>query len=172
MWSDSTVWQNRMFRGYLARRLYPRYTRETQLSPFVLTLGIPIMCKSHASFSRDGYSRDTCEKTFGLTLGIPVMCRAYVPFRGMLSHEIPAKTLLASNAWVFTLSLTITEPLQQIPITNTVWINYNQIWHGIKANTIHICKLQLYKFLISFSLWDLHLVRSYSKNIKIKWEEI
>ena len=24
------------------------------------------------------------------------------------------------------------------------WINYNQIWHGIKANTIHICKLQLY----------------------------
>ena len=96
------------------------------------------------------------------------MCMAHVPFHGMLSHEIPAKTLLASNAWVFTLSLTITEPLQQIPITNTVWINYNQIWHGIKANTIHICKLQLYKLLISFSLWDLHLVSSYSKNIKNK----
>ena len=23
--------------------------------------------------------------------------------------------------------------------------NYNQIWHGIKANKIHICKSQLYK---------------------------
>ena len=25
------------------------------------------------------------------------------------------------------------------------WINYNKIWYKIKANTIHICKLQLYR---------------------------
>ena len=123
-----------MFRGYLARRLYPRYTCETQLSPFVLTLGIPIMCKSHASFSRDGYSRDTCEKTFGLTLGIPVMCRAHVPFREMLSREIPAKTLLASNAWVFTVSLTITQPLQQIPTTNTGYTRLNKLQSNLTRN--------------------------------------
>ena len=52
----------------LAGRPYLRDTRETQLSPFVLTLRIPIMCKAHASF------------------------------RGMLSHEIPTKILLASIA--------------------------------------------------------------------------
>ena len=26
--------------------------------------------------------------------------------------------------------------------------NYNQIWHGIKANKTHSCKLQLYNFPI------------------------
>ena len=43
-------------------------TRETQLSPSVLTLRIPVMCKTHASF------------------------------HGILSHEISAKILLASIA--------------------------------------------------------------------------
>ena len=43
-------------------------TRETQLSPSVLTLHILVMCKAHASF------------------------------RGILSREIPVKTLLASIA--------------------------------------------------------------------------
>ena len=52
----------------LARRPYPRDTSETQLSPSVLTLHIPVMCRAHAFF------------------------------RGMLSHEIAAKTLIASTA--------------------------------------------------------------------------
>ena len=64
--SDSTVWQNRMSRGCLTGRPYPRDTRETQLSPSIQTLRIPIMCKAHASF------------------------------RGMLNREILAKILLAS----------------------------------------------------------------------------
>ena len=51
-----------------AGRPYPRDTRETQLSPSVLTLRIPVMCRAHASF------------------------------RGLLSREIPAKTLFASIA--------------------------------------------------------------------------
>ena len=66
--SDSTVWQNRMSCKSLAGMPYSRDTRETQLSPFVLTLSILVMCKAHASF------------------------------RGMFSHEIPAKILLASIA--------------------------------------------------------------------------
>ena len=33
-----------------------------------------------------------------LTLHIPVMCKTYASFRGMLSREIPAKILLASIA--------------------------------------------------------------------------
>ena len=40
----------------LAGRPYPRDTRETQFSPSVLTLRIPIMCRAHAS-SREKLSR-------------------------------------------------------------------------------------------------------------------
>ena len=47
----------------LVGKPYPQDTRETQLSPFGLTLRIPVMCKAHASF------------------------------RGMLSRELPAKSL-------------------------------------------------------------------------------
>ena len=47
-------------------KVYPRDTRETQLSPSILTFRIPVMCRAHASF------------------------------RGMLSRELPVKTLLSS----------------------------------------------------------------------------
>ena len=57
-----------MFRECLTGRPYPRATREIQLSPSVLTLPIPVICRAHASF------------------------------RGMLSHELPAKTLQSSIA--------------------------------------------------------------------------
>ena len=52
----------------LAGRPYPRDTRETQLSPSVQILHIPVMCKAHASLRRK------------------------------LSHETPARSLLASLA--------------------------------------------------------------------------
>ena len=52
----------------LAGRPYPRDTHKTQLSPSGLTLRIPLMCKTHTSF------------------------------RGMLSHELPAKSLQSSVA--------------------------------------------------------------------------
>ena len=86
-----------MFRECLAGKPYLRATRETQLSPFVLTLRIPVMCRAHASF------------------------------RGMLSCELPAKTLLSSIAWVFTLSLSITQPLQLNPTVNTWFKRLNEI---------------------------------------------
>ena len=52
----------------LAGKPYLRDTHKTQLSPSVLTLHIPVMCRAHASFRR------------------------------MLGRKIPAKTLLASIA--------------------------------------------------------------------------
>ena len=52
----------------VSRRFYLRVTREIQLSSSVLTLHILVMCKTHASFC------------------------------GMLSRELPAKTLLSSIA--------------------------------------------------------------------------
>ena len=42
----------------LAGRPYLRDTRETQLSPSVQTLRIPVMCKAHASL-REKLSRET-----------------------------------------------------------------------------------------------------------------
>ena len=106
----------------LAGRPFLRDTRETQLSPFVLTLRILVMCRAHALL------------------------------RGMLSREIPAKTSLVFNSLsLHTHSLSITQPLQSNLTINTrykrkIEYNYNQIWHGIKANKQHLCKSQLYIF--------------------------
>ena len=106
-----TVCQNKMFRECLTGRPYLRATRETQLSLSVLTFRIPVMCKAHASF------------------------------RGMLSRELPAKTLLSSIALVFTLSLSITQPLQLNPTINIWYKRMNKITikFGTKLNlTKHI----------------------------------
>ena len=64
--NDSSAKQNVLRES--RRKAYPRDTHETQLSPSVLTLRIPVMYKAQASF------------------------------RGMLSHELPAETLLSSIA--------------------------------------------------------------------------
>ena len=86
-----------MSRECLAGRPYPQNTRETQLSPS------------------------------GLTLRIPVICKAYASFRGMLSSELLAKPLQASVAWVFTLFLSNTQPLQWNLIVNTEYKRLNNI---------------------------------------------
>ena len=86
-----------MSHGCLSGRPYPRDTRETQLSPFGLTLRIRVMCKAHAFF------------------------------RGMLSRELPAKPLQSSVAWVFILSVSNTQPLQWNPTINTGYKRMNNI---------------------------------------------
>ena len=74
-----------MFRRYLAGRPYPRDTRESQLSPSIMTLRIPVMCYARASLN---------EKA---------------------SHELLAKTsLLFTLPCVFPLSLTH-NPYKEIP---------------------------------------------------------
>ena len=91
---------------------YLHNTRETQLSPFVLTLHIQVMCRVHALF------------------------------RGMLSRELFMKTLLSSIAWVFTFSLSITQPLQLNPTINKGYKRLNKI--TIKFGT----KLKLTKHIV------------------------
>ena len=107
-----------MSRGCLAGRPYPRDTCKTQLSPFVLTLRIPVMCKAHALF------------------------------RGMLNREIPAKTYSVFNSLSFhTLSFyhtTLTIKSYNKYRVQKIEYNYNQIWYRIKANKQHLCKSQLY----------------------------
>ena len=85
-----------MSRGCLAGRPYSQDTHETQLSPSILTLRVLVMCKAHASLRR------------------------------MLSRELPARTLLTSIVWVFTHSLSNTQPLQSNPTINT---RYKMLGH-------------------------------------------
>ena len=93
-----TVWQNRMFRGYLARRPYPWDTHKIQLS-----LSCPN--SSHSSYvqgtcitSRDAYSRATRKNTSIFNL-----------------------------LWVFTHSLSFTQPLQINLTWNTRYKKLNRI---------------------------------------------
>ena len=51
-----------------------------------------------AGVSREGLTRKTQLSPSGLTLRIPVMCKAHASFCGMLSRDIPAKTLQSSIA--------------------------------------------------------------------------
>ena len=93
--SNSTVWQNKIFHKCLAGRPYPRATRETQLSPSLLTLHIPIMCRAHASL------------------------------RKMLSRELPTKTSsvfnsLSLHTHTLSLSLSIIQPIQ-LNLTINIW---------------------------------------------------
>ena len=55
------------------------------------------------------------------------MCRAHTSFCRMLSRKLPMKTLLPSIAWVFTYSLSITQPLQLNPTINTGYKRLNKI---------------------------------------------
>ena len=107
-----------MYRGCLTGRPYLRDARETQLSPSVLSLCIPVMCRAHALF------------------------------RGMLSCEIPTKTSSVFNSLsLHTLSLyhtTFTIKFHNKYRVQKIEYNYNQIWHEIKANKQHLYKSQLY----------------------------
>ena len=102
-----------MYRGCLAGRPYLRYTHKTQLFLSVLTLRIPVICRAHALL------------------------------RGMLSHELPAKTSLVFNSLsLHTLSLYITQPLQSNPTINTGYKRLNKI--TIKFST----KLKPTKYIV------------------------
>ena len=72
--------------------------------------------KCFAGVSQEGLTRKILVKTSCLhpilTLRIPIICRAHASLRGMLTHELPTKTLQSSMAWVFTPSLSHTQPLQ------------------------------------------------------------
>ena len=65
-----------------------------------------------------------------LTLYIPVMCRVNASFRGMLSCELPAKTLQSSICLILhTLSLSLShrQTLQLNPTINTGYNKLNEI---------------------------------------------
>ena len=98
--NDNLAKQNvlRVSRGKALLASVSRKGRETQLSPSVLTLRIPVMCRAHASF------------------------------RGMLRRELPAKNSFVFNCLsLHTLSFSITQPLQLNPTINTRYKRLNKI---------------------------------------------
>ena len=111
-----TNWQNRMFRGYLARRPYSKDTYENQLSPSIMILRIPVICWAHASLRRKA------------------------------SHELPAKTSLVFNCLKSSHSLTHTTLTIKSHIkyrVQKIEHNYNQFGTELKPIQ-NGCKSQLY----------------------------
>ena len=68
------------------------------------------------------------------------MCRAHTSLHGKLTHELPAKTtlvLIALSPHTLSLSLShtiLTNKSHMKYRIHKIEQNYNQIWHGIKAN--------------------------------------
>ena len=114
-----TVWQNRMFRGCLAGRLYLRDTCENQLSPSCPNSSHSSHVQGTWITSRKAYSRDTRENSFSLQLALSLHI-----------HSLPHTTFTNKSHMKYRVQ--------------SIEHNYNQIWHGIKANKTHSCKLQLY----------------------------
>ena len=88
--------------------------------------------KCFASVSLEGLTRELLVKHNYLypvlTLCIPIICRAHASFRGMLSGELPAKTLQYSICLsLHTHSLSLTQPLKLNPIINTGYKRLNKI---------------------------------------------
>ena len=99
--------------------------------------------KFFAGISWEGLTRETLAKTSYLhpvlTLCIPIMCRAHASLHEKLTRKLPAKPTSVFNFLKTSNSLS----LSHITLTNKSHIkyrvhkieqNYNQIWHGIKAN--------------------------------------
>ena len=108
-----------------------------------------VLWVSHGKALPARYSRDTAVSIW-LDSSHFSMCRAHELLRGMLSHEIPAKTSSIFNSLsLYTLSLSITQPLQSSPTINTWYKRLSRIiikfLTELNPNKIHSCKLQLYK---------------------------
>ena len=116
-----TIWQNRMFRGCLTRRPYPRGTRENKLSPSYPDSSHSSHVQGICFTSRKAYLRATCENSFSLQLVLNL------------------HTLFFSYT-------TLTNKTHIKYRVHKIEHNYNQIWHRIKVNKIHRCKLRLYKY--------------------------
>ena len=122
------IWQNDKTECF-AGRPYPRNTRENQLSQFVMTLRIPIMCWAHASL------------------------------REKSSRELLAKTpLIFDESWIFTLSHTQPIQRNLTYNTGYIRLNRITIKFGTELKPTQIsCKSQLYIFIYIWWCMFLHL---------------
>ena len=108
-----------MFREYLAGRSYLRDTREIQMSPSYPD-------SSYSNHARHMHHFARCLLT------------SYPRKHFSLQFALSLHTLSLSHT-------TLTNKSHMKYRVHSIEHNYNQIWHGIKANKTHSCKLQLYK---------------------------
>ena len=87
------------------KALPPKYSRK----PFVMTLHIPVMCCAHGFTWQEVFSRATRENSFNLQCCLES------------SHSLSHTTHTMKSHTKYKIY-----KIEQ---------NYNQIWHGIKANT-------------------------------------
>ena len=127
-----------------------------------------------ASVSLKGLTRELLTKHnylhLVLTLCIPIMCKAHASFRGMLSGELPAKTLQSSICLsLHTLSLSHTQPSKLNPTINTQYKRLNKI--TIKFGTKLKPTKQIvvnYNFTISILFWIFCMVLNIFQNAILK----
>ena len=123
-----------------------------------------------ASVSREGLTREILARHSCLHLywlfAFQSCVRHMLHFEGCLVPSYPWELF-----WLQFLESSHTLSLQHTTLTikshnkyrvQKIEYNYNEIWHGIKANKIHICKSQLYSFLkLHFFLHFLTLFKNF-----------
>ena len=132
-----TIWQNRMFRGYLAGRPYLRDTRENYLSP------------SCPDSSHSSHVQGTC-------------ITSRYAYSRVSAKTLHSSICLESSHTLSLFHTTLTNKTHMKYRVHKIEQNYNQIWHGITANknivvnynftyiyiyiyiyvTLHICTLK------------------------------
>ena len=115
--------------------------------------------KCFAGVSREGLTRELLAKHNCLHLywlfAFQSCARHMLHFMVYLVASYPWEIFwlqLLESSHTLSLSLyhtTLTIKLHNKYRVQKIEYNYNQIWHGIKANRIHICKSQLYNMCVS-----------------------
>ena len=106
-----------MFRGYLARRPYPRDTRETQLSPSCPDSSHSSHVQSTCITLQDAYSRATRKNTS--VFNLPWV------FTLFLSHTQPLQIKPTWNTWYKRLNIIIIKFGTELKPTKHIVVNYN-----------------------------------------------
>ena len=107
-----------------------------------------------ASYSWEGLTRELLAKHSCLHLywlfAFQSCARHMLHFAGCLVMRYPREIfwlqLLESSRSLSLYHTTLTNKSHNKYRVQKIEYNYNQIWHGIKANRIHICKTPLYKY--------------------------
>ena len=103
-----------------------------------------------AGVSREGLTREILAKTsylhLVLTLHIPVMCRAHALLRELSAKTLHSSICLESSHTLSLSHTTLTNKTHMKYMVHKIEHNYNQIWHGIKANKNMVVN---YNFTIS-----------------------
>ena len=144
MWSDSTVGRTECFAG-ISREGFTRNILAKASYHHLYWLLAFQSCASHILSFRGMVSREIPVKNL---LDWPLAFQSYAGHMFLFAGCLVAR-YLRKPFWLQMLESSHSLSLSHNPYNKFPqqiqgiqdWINYNQIWHEIKANTINICKL-------------------------------